>query len=469
MGLVNTLILARLLVPDDFGLIAIAVIITQLLQNVSDIGVSYTVVHYKEAEDKDYDALFTLSLIRGVIIFVILTISAPLAARIYDDPRLLTIFVAMGAIALVQALINPKFYEFQRKLDFSKEFLVNISDKIFSVIVSVSIAILYQNYWAIIFGIAAGALAKLLISYALRPYLPKIGLKAVDGLFKFTGWLTGLSILAAFNNKLDVLILGKVLPADETGNYFIGYQLADLPSSELAAPIARALFPGLSALKEEPTKMRETLLRVAECVASIVMPACIGLAFIADDFVQLVLGDNWAYVPGLIQWVTPFAAITCVYSGVHSYAIAKGAAKLLFFRELFFFFFRTPIFVGASLIYGLKGAIIAGGSMLLVNATLFALVFGYLSKENPLRPLWRARRSIASLTGIVLYFMVVRPLFPVLETFPIMVRIALDILISASVYTTFHISLWHLAGKPEGVEQMVFSSVPFLKKFSNPV
>jgi len=457
IGLLNTIILARILVPEDFGLIAIGVVIAQLFQNVFDIGVSYAVVQNRDANQKDYDALFTLSLIRGLIIFVILAIIAYCSHYFYTDPRLKMIFLAMGFIAMMQSLINPKFYEFQRDQDFSKEVLLQIIDKFLSVITSIIIAYIFRSYWAIIAGIASGTLSRLFLSYLLKPYKPRLGLKARKGLFSFAGWLTGLSFLAALNNKLDVLILGKILPAAQTGNYFVGTQLADLPSREIAVPVARALYPGLSALQGDKEKMQQTYLRSAEILAAIVLPVCIGLAFIADDFVHLVLGSKWEYIAPLMRWITPFAAIATIYSGTHGFAIAKGATYTLFMRELTMFLIRTPVFIGASIFYGLHGAIIAGGALLFVNAMLFAVVYQITSGDNGLRPLWVARRSIISLLGLCFYFFLLKPYLPGLDDLPIMIRLAIDISISAILFVTMHLTLWRLSGHPDGVEQLTMN------------
>ncbi len=454
IGLLNTIILARILVPEDFGLIAIGVVTTQLFQNIFDMGVSYAVVQNRDAGKKEYDTLFTLSFLRGILILLILILIAYFAGNSYADHRLKLIFLSMGVIAMMQSMVNPKFYEFQRDQDFSKEITLQFIDKILSVIASILIAYFFRSYWAIIIGIACGSFGRLLLSYLLKPYRPQFGLKAGRGLFHFAGWLTGLSFVAALNNKLDVLILGKLLPADQTGNYFVGTQLADLPSREIAVPVARALYPGLSALQNNRSKMQQTYLRSAEILAAIVLPVCVGLAFIADDFVQIVLGSNWEYIAPLMRWITPFAAIATIYSGTHGFAIAKGATHALFIRECVLFLIRTPIFIGATYFYGLQGTIMAGGSLLFLNAMLFALVYQYTSGDNGLRPLWVARRSIVSLLGLCVYFFVMKPLIPGIDNFPILLRLGIDILISATLFLSLHKFLWHLSKRPEGVEQL---------------
>ena len=172
LGLINTIIVARLLAPEDFGIVAIAVTTMQLLQGFSDIGVSQAVVKFRNAGRDDLDTLFTLSAARGVFIAALLCTFAPFAGAFYDEPRLFWVFLGVALFPLATGLINPKFYEFERDLDFSKEFFVVVANKLAGVIVSIAIAVTFRTYWAIILGLVTNAFVQLALSYALRRYRP---------------------------------------------------------------------------------------------------------------------------------------------------------------------------------------------------------------------------------------------------------------------------------------------------------
>ncbi|MEL7240056.1 MAG: oligosaccharide flippase family protein, partial [Planctomycetota bacterium] len=240
LGFFNTIIVARLLAPEDFGIVAIGVTAMQLLQGFSDIGVSQAVIRFRDATTKDLDTLFTLSAIRGIVVAALLAAAAPMAAAFYGDPRVFWVFIGVSLFPLLTGLINPRFYEFERDLDFSREFIVSTLNKLAGVGVSVTIALLYRSYAAIIFGLIAGAAVQLALSYVFRPYRPRASLDSLDKVFGFAGWLTGVSFVTALNNKIDALIVARLAGADDAGKYYVGVQISELPSHEVAGPVARA-------------------------------------------------------------------------------------------------------------------------------------------------------------------------------------------------------------------------------------
>lgn len=454
IGLANTLILARILAPDDFGVVALGVAVMQLLQNVSDIGVAQAVVRFRDAGRREIDTLFSLSAIRGLLIAGVLAAAAPFAAAFYDDQRVSIIFVSMGMIALLQSLINPKFYEFQRGLDFRQETLAGGLNKIVAVIASVAVAYVTRSFWAIIAGLAAGAAAQVAISYAMRPYLPRFQLSALREIAPFAGWLTGVSFMAALNNKLDILLIGRFVGAANAGAYYLGGQLASLPTNEVSYPIARALFPGLSALQGDVARMREAFLKGAEALAATAMPAAIGCAFIAPEFVQLLLGSQWDAAAPIVRVFAPVVALIAIYYPTQALAVAMGATRKVFFRELWFFLIKAPVFVWATMTYGLDGAIWASAGLGLLYVAFNARLYAQVAGGSPIEPLQRSWRSFASLGSMAMWFLWLRPIFPGGENLPLFPRVIVDVAVAAIVFYGAHFAIWASRGRPDGVERM---------------
>ena len=359
MGLINTLILARLLVPEDFGLVAIGVTLMQLLQNFSDIGVSQTVIRFRQASSQMIDTLFTLSALRGLAVAIVLLALVPLAPMLFGDPRAAGVIAAISIAPLVLGLKNPRFFEFERDLDFSRTFRLEAIAKSLSVIVAVSIALVFRTYWAIIIGILAGAVAEVCASYLLRTYRPRISFQAFSDLIGFTGWLAAVSFVTALNNKLDTLLLPKLAGASATGVFHVGHQIADIPTEEIATPMARAIYPGLSELQEDREQMNRTFLQGVEVLGAVGLPAAIGCAFVAEDLVALLLGDNWQMVAPVLQIYGPAAALVMLFAALQGFAIARDLTKVIFWREVAYFLFRTPLFIWAAFTFGLIGAIAA--------------------------------------------------------------------------------------------------------------
>ncbi len=459
LGLVNTLILARLLLPEDFGLVAIGVTVMQLLQNITDIGVSRTVVKFRDAGRKQYDTLFTISLIRGLAVTAVMLLAATLAGGFYNDPRATVVFFGISIVPLLHAIINPRFFEFERELDFSKQFGLEAADKLIGVAVSITIAVVFQSYWAIILGLVSGAFAQTIMSWLLRPYRPRLSFAAIGEIGGFAGWLAGLSFVAALNNKLDVLFLGKFVSPADVGAFFVGGSIASLPSGEVAIPMARAIYPGFSELQGDSAAMRRAYLRGAEALAFIAMPASFGVAFVAQDLVALLLGAGWERAVLMLQYFSPAAGLAVIFYATNAYALALGRARLIFLREVLVFFIRMPIFIIAAYFYGLLGAAIACAVGLLVIALLNAGLYARLSGGAPFEPLWRARRSLAGVAAMAAYFVFLRGHLGAIDDWPLAARLTADAAIGATLYFMTVLTLWRAEGAPDSVERLAVNQL----------
>ena len=349
LGFVNTIILARLLAPADFGLVAIGVTTMQLLQGFSDIGVGMAVIKFRDADENDLNTLFTISMIRGLLVAAVLICAAPFAASFYGDPRVLYVFFGVAIYPLTLGLLNPRFFEFERNLDFSKEFLISTVNKLAGVTVSIVIAVTFRSYWAIILGLLTGGIVQLVMSYAMRPHWPRLSLASFNKVIGFSGWIAGVSFLAALNNKLDTLVVARIVGAKGAGEYYVGRQLCELTTSEIATPIVRAIYPGFSALQQRASEMRAAYLQGVEALAAIAIPIALGFGFVAEDAVQLLLGDKWQDVAKVIAIIAPVMGLQTIFLATQAYAMARDMTKYVFFRELLFLFIRTPALIWATL------------------------------------------------------------------------------------------------------------------------
>ncbi len=464
LGAANTIVVARLLVPADIGLVAVAVLAVQLLQGFSDIGVSQAVVKFRDADRDDLDTLFTLSVLRGLAVALLLVASAPLVATFYNDPRMAGVFLGVAAAPVISGLINPRFFEFERDLQFSREFILTVLNKFIGVIVSVTIAIIFRSYWAIILGMLAGGLVQLFLSYFMRPFLPRFSFKSIKKVFGFSGWLTGVSFVAALNNKLDTPILARFMGTGSAGIYFMGSQLSDMIAGQLAQPLSRAIYPGLATMQGEAVRMRRAFLHGVAALGAIAMPAAFGFAFVAEDATALLLGDQWARAVPVIQYIAPVAGLQSLFYATQSYAMALGLTRLVFIRELIYFLIRLPIFIWAVIAYGFEGAILAAAGLGLLHVALNLALYARVSGGWFWEPLVAARRSLFATMAMAIWFLVLRPGIAPIEHLSLIPRLIADIVSGAAVYGAALMGLWGAEGRPSGVERNLWQAVHSLRK-----
>lgn len=322
------------------------------------------------------------------------------------------------------------------------------------VAVSIGVAVIYRSYWAMILGLAANGLVQMVLSYLMRPHRPRLTFASFRKVFGFSGWLTGVGVMSALNNKLDSLIIARTTGVDGAGHYFMGIQLAEMPTREIAFPASRAIYPGLSELQHDPARARDAYLRGVEALAAMAMPAAIGFALIARDLIPFLLGDHWNDAIPVVEIVTPVMGAQMPYLATQFYAMALGATRLVFFRELAFFLVRTPIFIAATIAYGLKGAAVAiagcGVLYIALNLTLFARTSG----DFILRPVWRARRSFIAAAAMAVVVLALR-VTGALDAAAPLIRILAEIAAGALAYLAVHAGLWRLEGRPDGVERSI--------------
>lgn len=462
-GFLNTIVVARLLAPEDFGIVAIGLTTMQILTNLSDIGVSQAVIRFRDANRADLDTLFTLSALRGVLIALGLCAAAPVAAAFYEDQRVFWVFVGVGAYPLLTGFINPRFYEFERLLDYSKDFFVAVANKLAGVVVSIAVAAIFRSYWAILLGLATNGLVQLILSYMMRPYRPRWSLASFRRIVGFSGWLTGVGLMSALNNKLDPLILARAVGVTGAGHYFMGLQLAELPTREIAFPATRALYPGLSELQAAPERAKQAFLTGVEAMAAVAMPAGIGFALVARELVPLLLGDKWLDAVPVVEIITPVMGLQMPLLATQYYAMALGSTRLVFIREFLFFLVRTPVFVWAALHHGLIGAAWAVAACGFVHIALNLALYARTSDDHMLRPIIRARRSIIAAIVMSATLLALRA-DGLADASPPLLLVGFEIALGGFVYVLAHAALWRLEGAPDGVEQKLLEAASAILK-----
>ena len=450
VGLVNTLVVAWYLVPEDFGLFAIGLTFMQLITGFTEVGLSLAVVRFRDATDDDMDTLFTLSALRGALLSVVMLAAAPVAVRVYGDARLGVVFAGLAVVPLLTALINPRFYEFERAGDFSREFVVMVGAKLASVAITIGIAAATRSYTAIVAGVVAAAFVQCALSYVLRPVRPRLTIRSWRKVFGFTGWITLVAIFAALNNKLDAMLFGRVIGTAAAGQLYVGEQLAELATRDVSVPLARAIFPTLSARQDDAGAVREGFLQGVQALAAVALPLAVGFALVAHVAVPLLFKPAWSDAIPVIQIIGPVLGLQTVFAATQGYAMAVGRVWVVALREAAFFAMRLPVVVWALLTYGFVGGLYAVAGMGLVHCVLNAAVYAKLSSDAPWRPLLTAWRSLAATAAMAA---VAGGLGAAMaDTFhPAPTLVAL-IGVGGLAYVLAHAALWLAAGRPDGVE-----------------
>ena len=456
LSVLSTILLARLLVPDDFGVVSLAMTMLLIVQSVTELSLSMALVRHESPTPSHFDAAWTLNALRGLILGVLFAAAGVPVASLYHDERLVGVMAALGVSVFFGGLTNPRSIMLQRDLIFWQEFVLNVAQKLAGFLVSIAIAYFYRTYWALVFGMLAMQVTIVVVSYTILPYRPRISFAHVRELMSFSIWLTGGQIVNTLNWRFDYLLIGRALGMGALGHYTVGSNLAQIPTRETTSPLTKVIFPGFSTIRDNPTRLASAYQRAQSLVTAIALPAGFGAALIADPLIRLTMGDKWEPVIFVVQVLASVYALQTLGSLSEPLGMAQGQTRLLFIRNLQMLFIRIPIIVIGMLVAGLKGVVIArvvSGLISIFLAMRLVRRFTGLNLREQLAANVRAFASVAAMSaGVVL----ITPLLShETDTVSLIVKIAIIAAVAATLYCGTSLLLWTVMRRPSGPEREV--------------
>jgi lipopolysaccharide exporter len=293
LGLVSTLILVRLIQPADFGIIALATSFMQTIDGMLTLGTEEAVIREAAPGRQFYDTAFTLNLLRGLSVTILVAALAYPAAWFFTDPRLGPVLLFVAALPLLDGFSNIGAVDFRRDFAFHKEFAIMVLPKLCGIVVAIIAAVLLHSYVAMLFGMGVNRVLRVIMSYVMHPYRPALSLKAWRGLAGYSAWTWLLSLAILIRDRSDSLLLGRLMNTAAVGFYSVGAEVAALPTTELIEPLGRAAFSGFAAGRQQKTEIGETFLRLIGSAALLTLPAGVGLSLVAAPLVALAFGPAW--------------------------------------------------------------------------------------------------------------------------------------------------------------------------------
>ncbi len=456
VGLANTLVLARLLTPEDFGLVAIAMSVSMIVMAITELSLSQALVQNRDPNDAHYHTAFTLNLIRSAVVGVLVFALSVPAAAFYDDDRLVALFMAIAASALIVGAFNPKLTAMSRDLIFWQEFATRSSDKVVGFIVALIVALVWRSYWALMIGVLAGQLTTLIMSYVIVPFRPRLRLTKWRELISFSIWVGLGQAVNTINSRFDHLVLGYLLGNTQLGYYSVGDRLAVLPTREATQPVAQAVFPGFAKMADDPQRLRRAYQRAQSILTAVALPIGVGFAVAAEPVVLLVLGEQWLPSVMVIQFLASIFAVQTLATTVQPLAMGLGETRLLFDRSLISLVIRVPLTLIGLLTGGLVGLLwsrcVSGLIGLLINMV-------FVRRLIDLTLVQQLAVNARSLIGVAIMAIAVHVAglpFDGTDAGTLALKTLVMVATGAIVYPVSVLGLWVLWKKPEGPEHDAF-------------
>jgi O-antigen/teichoic acid export membrane protein len=451
IGLFSTIVLARILTPDDFGLVAMSAVVVELLMMLGDTNVDIALIREPGTPRKIYDSAWTVQALFGLGVAVLVVAAAAPLAAYYGDRRVELVMYILALRPAILGFENVGVAEFRKQLDFAKEFRYGVWRKLSLFAIGLGLALTLQNYLALAIAAPVSAAVAVFFSFAMSAYRPTFCLSHAWLVWSSSRWLILQNLSQAALERGDELIIGGVAAPATVGHYYMASQVAPLPTREVAWPLERALVPTYAKLITAGESIAPSVVNVMGLMAIFCCAAGVGLAVIAHDLVLLVFGAQWQASVPFFQWLAIFglfAGLTrplmpafCVLKHERLYALLTTAQT----------FVTLPVLVFAA--YSIDITAVAAGraivaAVFFVTFCVVACRIAHVRAGAFLNVMWRP--VIASL---VMASAVVASRDPALPGH--LLPLIHDIAIGVAVFALTQLGLWVLSGRPWGPEQLV--------------
>ncbi len=462
LGLTSMIVLVRLLEPEDFGVLAMAMAVVALADMLTDFGVSAALIRNKNAGRAQFDTAWTVRQMQFLTVAVTVVFCAPIAAGYYDDPRVTEVLRVLAVVFAIRSFENIGIINFQRELMFHRDFIMQVSVKSASVVITLILAFWLRNYWALILGMVAESILSVAFSYWMCPYRPSWSLAAWRELWGFSQWVLSQGFARYLYERSDVLFLGRLTSADNVGYYSVSNEIASLPATEISLPISRAVFPGFAQIVDEPARLKSAYLQTLNAVATLTVPIGVGMAAVAAEFVQLVLGEKWLPAISLLQVFAVFATFGAINSISGNLLVVLG-----YIRHITLIMWLQAALLVAAIVPVFEASSIVGVAMLRASLSLLglALVLHSVIRVSHVRLLDVSRnlvRPAVAAAAMICCLLLTKNLIEIGASptnYELTLSLFVNVLAASVVYLGALIATWHIAGRPDGIELLVYSKL----------
>ncbi len=451
LGLASTMVLARLLTPADFGLVAVVVSLTTILDGLFDFGFDMALIRQQNPSRDDYDSAWTFRLLKALVFALAIVSCSPWVAEYANAPEAFNISLIAALTILVRGFENIGTVDFQKNLAFHHLFKYRLYPRLLGVASTIALAFVLRSYWAIVLGTLMNYTYQVVFSYILSDYRPRFLLRGFSKLWGFSKWVLVNSISRQIFNAMDRLILSGHVTKQSLGYYSVGADLASIVTQELMTPVGSALMPGYAKLKHDHERLRSAFVVSTSVFIALILPAGIGVWLVAPELVGLLLGEQWTQAAGL----TGLLALFFMCFATTEILINFLAMVDMIERSSVVGVIRTTIFVAliyfAFQSYHLEGVVflkIALSALEVLVLLVLALRFLRLPVLTIPALFWRPVLAVTCMALAV-------GQLPELSALPVLLALILKVTLAAVVYAAASVLLWLGAGKPKGLEAML--------------
>lgn len=454
LGFINTVIMARLLLPEDYGVVAMAMLVVGLIQTFLDFGPSTALMRKDHVTTSEINSAWTLRMLQGMGAGALLLVVPPFVSNYFDEPRLVSVLWVLAFCVVVSGASNMGVTLANKAFNFKLQFRIETTAKLLSVIATVLGGVYFGDYRALALGIVVGYITPMVTSYLWHPYRPRWDTSGIPEIWAVTKWLLLANIGSFVLRKGDELAAAKIGNTHEYGVYNVGSDFGQMPVMEVGPAMIRALLPVLSTMQNDARRINQAVIKTTAAMSTVIWPLGIGFAALATPATELLLGEKWLEA---VPFAMVFAAVSIVQTinapartllTLHGHTKAQNHSVWL---EFVCFVLGSLLLVPAVGLIGLAVARLLASVANLLAVLTAARSLCQLRVQDTLRHTMRPMAG-ALIMGLLVH--------SVASTFQHTVwQLVVGVAVGVASFSLWTYLTWLAAKKPEGLESTVMDRI----------
>lgn len=344
-GIISMIILARLLTPTDFGIVALATIIVFLFDTLSELGNKQYIISKLDVNDDDLNTAWTLNIIFKLVIWVVFLLLIPYISQYMEKPEIAPALYLLSLLLPIQAMGNPGVWLYLRELNYRPFVKVTMVSKTLGFITVISLALLFENYWAMLIGTLLGYLVPVILSYYIHPFRPSLSLNRAKVQSSYSQWIIFKGLVGYSRSQVDSMLITKFFDLKIVGVYTMLKNISAIPGQQIIAPLVEPLLAVFSKSKNDKVNLSYQFNLSMLVVLIMVMPIAVLLFNFHFQIIGIILGSEWVQHSNLLAAMI-FLLISFSISGILTQIlIALDKVKFIFYYDVISFIAAAGILI----------------------------------------------------------------------------------------------------------------------------
>jgi teichuronic acid exporter len=415
----TTLLIARMLVPADYGVVALATAFTAIAGMLAEMGLGTAIVQFRELDPREVDTCFWITITLATVCCAALSLGAPMIARWFAVPRVADVLPVLSLVLPLTACRVVSDSLLRRRLAFDRLSQAEIIAAAVAVPITLGCAFAGWGVWTLVTGALVGPTVRSAATVAFAPWLPgfRIGGERVAEVVRFSLATTGIKVMWALRECANAVILGKITgQAATVGLYTMANDLASLPGTKISPVVNMVCSPVMAELQADVDAMRAAFYRAVRLTAAIVIPTTVGMALVADDLVIVLLGPKWQAAVLLLRLICAYTTLRAVDSLLPPVLLARRRERFLFWYCFALLIVMPSMAVLGAFWDGAPGVVLFStpaycvATIRLARETLGELETNFLELWSQIWPIVAAAAAMAAIVFLLGAVMSAEPL-----------------------------------------------------------